>query len=166
MIEAARIAREEGLDLDIIGVDLAGMFRPIDPGMESPSLVEASLRGWQPGRSFDLVTCVHALHYVGDKLGLVARAGSCLAEDGQFAASLDVHSLKAADGRSIGGRLAADLRRAGLAYDRRRRLLTGRGPRTLNLPYRYLGADDQAGPNYTGQPAVDSYYAIPERSRR
>ena len=25
------------------------------------------------------------------------------------------------------------------------------------MPYRYLGADDRAGPNYTGQPAVDSY---------
>ncbi|MFD0205449.1 MULTISPECIES: hypothetical protein [Saccharothrix] len=24
---------------------------------------------------------------------------------------------------------------------------------------RYLGADDRAGPNYTGQPAVHSYYA-------
>ena len=23
---------------------------------------------------------------------------------------------------------------------------------------RYRGADDQAGPNYTGQPAVNSYY--------
>ena len=30
----------------------------------------------------------------------------------------------------------------------------------MNLPYRYLGADDQAGPNYTGQPAVDSYYEV------
>jgi hypothetical protein len=26
------------------------------------------------------------------------------------------------------------------------------------FPFRYLGADDTAGPNYTGQPAVDSYY--------
>jgi len=25
-------------------------------------------------------------------------------------------------------------------------------------PYRYLGADDRAGPNYTGQPAVDAHY--------
>ena len=33
------------------------------------------------------------------------------------------------------------------------------GPVALSLPYRYLGADDRAGPNYTGQPAVVSYYA-------
>jgi hypothetical protein len=26
--------------------------------------------------------------------------------------------------------------------------------------YHYVGADNQAGPNYTGQPAVDSYYEV------
>ena len=53
----------------------------------------------------------------------------------------------------------AELRRAGLEYDRRRRLIVVPGPEeTWNLPFRYLGADDRAGPNYTGQPAVDSYY--------
>ena len=38
----------------------------------------------------------------------------------------------------------------------------------MDLPYRYLGADDRAGPNYTGQPAVDSYYEMvtgPTRAR-
>ncbi len=35
---------------------------------------------------------------------------------------------------------------------------SGQGPRKLDLPYRYLGADDRSGPNYTGQPAVTSYY--------
>ena len=33
-----------------------------------------------------------------------------------------------------------------------------RGRMTIDLPYRYLGTDDRAGPNYTGQPAVDLYY--------
>jgi len=28
----------------------------------------------------------------------------------------------------------------------------------VDMPYRYVGADDGPGPNYTGQPAVDSYY--------
>ncbi|GAB3891420.1 hypothetical protein GCM10029964_064560 [Kibdelosporangium lantanae] len=32
------------------------------------------------------------------------------------------------------------------------------GHRQVHLPVQYLGADDQAGPNYTGQPAVNSYY--------
>ena len=57
-----------------------------------------------------------------------------------------------------GRRIAADLRRASLEYDRRRRLVVCQGRWTVEVPYRYLGADDRAGPNYTGQPAVDSYY--------
>ena len=75
-----------------------------------------------------------------------------------FVANLDLHHLKFADGRGSGRRLAVDLRRSGLEYDRRRRLVVCRGRKVVDVPYRYLGADDQAGANYTGQPAVDSYY--------
>jgi hypothetical protein len=107
---------------------------------------------------------VHGLHYVGDKLELIARACSWLAEDGLFVASLDLANLKLAEGRVSGRRVAAALRTAGLDYDRRRRLVTCQGRKAPVLPYRYLGADDGAGPNYTGQPAVDSYYEpIPVR---
>jgi hypothetical protein len=45
-----------------------------------------------------------------------------------------------------------------MEYDRRKRVLIGRGRKALNLPYRYVGADDGAGPNCTGEPAVDSNY--------
>ena len=107
---------------------------------------------------FDLITCVHGLHYIGDKLGLIARAASWLVDDGLFVASLDLHNLKIGDGHDPARRVTSELRRAGLGYDRRRRLVSCRGRRAVNLPHRYLGADDQAGPNYTGQPAVDSYY--------
>lgn len=62
--------------------------------------------------------------------------------------------------------MAADLRRSGLEYDRRRRRIVCRGCMVVDLPYVYMGADDRAGPNYTGQPAVDSYYeAVVEPSR-
>ena len=73
-------------------------------------------------------------------------------------ANLDLANLRLPDGRAAGRNVSSDLRRAGLEYDRRRRLIVCRGRRTVVLPYRYLGADDRAGPNYTGQPAVDSYY--------
>ena len=49
------------------------------------------------------------------------------------------------------------LRRAGLDYDARRHLIRCHGRREVGLPFAYLGAD-RAGPNYTGQPAVHSYY--------
>lgn len=37
-------------------------------------------------------------------------------------------------------------------------LLRCNGRKGLKIPYRFLGADDCAGPNYTRQPAVLSYY--------
>jgi SAM-dependent methyltransferase len=163
LIQAARIVQAEGLAVEILGVDLVGMFDRLEPDPIPLRLVEASLSAWRPERPFDLITCIHGLHYVGDKLDLIARAGSWLAEDGLFVASLDLHNLKFADGRPAGRRVA-DLRRAGLEYDRRRRLVACRGRRLVELPYRYLGADDRAGPNYTGQPAVDSYYESLVRS--
>lgn len=160
LIQAARLLEAEGLssEVEIVGVDLVGMFDPPGPAHSNLRLVDASLSTWRPDRPFDLITCVHGLHYVGDKVGLVARAASWLTEDGLFVASLDLHNLKLADGMPGGRRIAADLRRAGLEYDRRRRLVVCRGRRVVELPYVYLGADDRAGPNYTGQPAVGSYY--------
>ena len=91
--------------MEIVGVDLVGMFLRPDPGLTCLRLVEASLSTWRPDRPFDLITCVHGLHYVGDKLGLIARAASWLAEDGLFVASLDLHNLKFADGRPAGRRM-------------------------------------------------------------
>jgi SAM-dependent methyltransferase len=155
-----------GYDVEIVGVDLVGMFLRPDPAPSCLRLVEASLSRWLPDRPFDLITCVHGLHYVGDKLGLIARAASWLAEDGLFVASLDLHNVKIADGESTLRRIAADLRRAGLLFDGRRRLVTCRGRKVVSLPYQYLGADDRAGPNYTGQPAVNSYYDDRQTARQ
>ena len=158
LIQAAEQVHAEGLSdrVEILGVDLVGMFLPSRADLTCLRLVEASLRSWQPDHAYDLITCVHGLHYVGDKLGLIARAASWLTPDGRFVANLDLGNLKLADGQPAGRRVVADLRGCGLEYDRRRRLVICRGRRTIALPYRYLGADDQAGPNYTGQPAVDS----------
>jgi SAM-dependent methyltransferase len=160
LIEAGQRLQAKGRAgaVEIVGIDLVGMFDRPPPGLTGVSLVEASLRRWNAVRTFDLVTCVHGLHYVGDKLGLIARAVSWLAADGLFVANLDLANLKFGDGRLAGRRVAAELRRCGLEYDRKRRLLRCRGKCVVHLPLRFLGADDGAGPNYTGQPAVDSYY--------
>jgi SAM-dependent methyltransferase len=160
LIQAASSVHAEGLapHFEIVGVDLVGMFYRPEPGLTCPRLIEASLTSWQPDRMFDLITCVHGLHYVGDKLGLITRAASWLVEDGVFVANLDLANLKLPDGRAAGRGVTSAIRDAGLGYDRRRRLVTCRGRKAAVLPHRYLGADDRAGPNYTGQPAVDSYY--------
>jgi SAM-dependent methyltransferase len=158
LIEAARISHSKGMDIEIVGVDLVGLFHRPDPELTRLQLLEASLRTWRPDRFVDLITCVHGLHYVGDKLGLIARAASWLADDGLLLANLDLKNIKLAEGRVGGRKIVSDLRRAGVDYDRSKRLLVCRGRKLMRLPYRYLGADDDAGPNYTGQPAVDSYY--------
>jgi hypothetical protein len=67
-------------------------------------------------------------------------------------------SIRLPTGQPAGRRLAARLRAAGFSYNPRRRRISCTGRRDLRLPYAYLGADAHASANYTGQPAVHSYY--------
>jgi SAM-dependent methyltransferase len=152
-------------DARITGVDLAGHFLPAASAVR---LVTASVAEWAPDGPYDLVTCVHGLHYVGDKLAVLTRAASWLSADGLFVANFDAASVRLANGSSGGSasasagagarRVAAALRAAGFHYDGRRRRISLRGRREVRLPFRYLGADDRGGPNYTGQAAVDAFY--------
>jgi SAM-dependent methyltransferase len=157
LIEAAAALRESGLAgrVALTGVDLVDAFDPLPPGVAGLTLACAPVAAWSPGRRYDLITCVHGLHYVGDKLAVLARAAAWLAPGGRLVADLDLGALAVPSRR----RLARVLRDAGFAYDPRRRRVSRTGPGAVRLPYRYLGADDQAGPNYTGQPAVISHYA-------
>lgn len=138
--------------MDLVDFFISGI-RP--PGLE---LVAASVCGWEPGRSFDLITCVHGLHYVGDKLRVLERAASWLVPDGRLVADFDAESIRDGRGRSCARKVASILRAGGWEYDARRKRVSCLGPRLLDFPRTYLGADDAAGPNYTGQPAVASYY--------
>ncbi|MDX3539695.1 methyltransferase domain-containing protein [Streptomyces sp. MB09-01] len=141
----------------LTGVDLVGPLAPASLP-DGPELLTASVAHWSPYRTYDLITCVHGLHYVGDQLGLLARAASWLAADGLLIAHLDPASLRVADGAPAGRAALAALRAAGFRYSGRHHRLSLHGPRTVRLPFRYLGADPAAGPNYTGQPAVASHY--------
>nr|SCN11973.1 ubiquinone biosynthesis methyltransferase UbiE [Kitasatospora aburaviensis] len=145
----------------LTGVDLVGPLaaRPaLPPGAARLELVTAAEADWVPERAYDLITCVHGLHYLGDQLGVIARAAGRLVPDGRFAAHFDPDSVRRADGSSAARPVLAALRAAGFEYRARRHLLVLDGARALRLPFAYLGADPAAGPNYTGQPAVASYY--------
>lgn len=109
----------------------------------------------EPARA-DLITCVHGLHYIDDKMDIIASSVSWLTQNGQFAAILDPANLHLRDGSST--RILSAMRQAGFSFSSRHKLLQCRGSLQLAKLPRYLGANDQAGPNYTGQPAVDSYY--------
>jgi SAM-dependent methyltransferase len=160
LIQAARIVHTEGLEhqIKVVGVDLVGMFAAPVPDQTCLRLVEASVRVWRPERPFDLITCIHGLHYVGDKLGLIARAASWLTEYGTFVANLDLANLKLTNGQDGNRPIASAFRSQKLEYDGGKRRVVCRGKKTVEMPYRYRGADDGAGSNYTGQPAVNSYY--------
>lgn len=165
LIQAAEVCHTASLDrrVKLTGVDLVPMFESIPPGLDGVRLVATSVERWEAEERFDLVTCVHGLHYIGDKLGLVQRASGWLRDGGVLMGHLDYRNLRIKGRTSSGAQIGKDLRRAGFRYVPGRHLLicSAQTPRHL-LPYRYLGADDQAGLNYTGQAAVDSYY---ERTR-
>jgi SAM-dependent methyltransferase len=155
LLECARLVDDPRLR--ITGVDLVDFFAaPPHPRVE---FVTGPLESYSPPRSYDLVTCVHGLHYIGDKLDALTRAASWLTEDGLLVANLDLAAVVSEQGRPLGRRLTGALRSSGFDHDSRRRRISCVGRRQVHLPFRYLGADDQAGPNYTGQPAVNSLYA-------
>jgi len=152
LAEASRAAEEAGIsrDLAIVGVDLVGMFGAAARDRENVTLIEASLSSWEPERRFDLITCVHGLHYIGDKLGLIGRAVSWLDEGGIFAAHLDLENI-VVEGKSSARRiLLSEFRKNLLEYDVRRKIVRGNGRRRIEFSLEYLGGDDSAGPNFTG----------------
>jgi SAM-dependent methyltransferase len=161
LIQAARQLHQAGLAgrTVLTGVDLVGAFGPVPETAGNLELTCAPAATWVPGRQFDLITCVHGLHYIGDKLALLTRAAGWLTSSGRLVADLDLSAIQLDGGLPARRRLTARLRASGLAYNPRRHQITGTGRREIRLPYTYLGADDRAGPGYTGQPAVHSHYA-------
>lgn len=156
LVQATTIIKRDGLPIEIIGVDLVGMFKP--NSSKQLTLIESSLSTWNPEGDFDLITCIHGLHYIGDKLGLIARACSWLNHNGLFVASLDCGNLRLTPGGSSSRVFAKEFRQAGVEYLPSKRLIRCEGHRRLSLPFAYVGADDEAGPNYTRQSVVNSYY--------
>jgi len=158
LAEAAATIQAENLQIQIVGVDLVQSLAGTDREYDCLHLVEASLTNWHPNEQFDLITCVHGLHYIGDKLGLIARVASWLTERGRFVANLDMNNVKLRDQQPAGRIISAELRRNGFTYSTRTKLIQCDEKPQCTFPFAYLGADDTVGPNYTGQAAIDSYY--------
>lgn len=89
---------------------------------------------------------------------MLERSASWLAPEGRLVADFDAESICDRRGRTCARKIASILRAAGWEYDARRKRVSCVGPCELDFAATYLGADDAAGPNYTGQPAVASYY--------
>lgn len=162
LVEAAELMKKQRSEklLAIEGIDLAGHFvhHSNEPLLK---FQKTSVEAWTSEFEYDLITCVHGLHYIGDKLSAICKLLSCLTIRGRFYANIDLANLVFADGRAAGRTIIKRLRERGIEYDSRSRLLKCIGKKSLDgLEFEYVGADDQAGPNYTGQPAVNSCYRV------
>lgn len=157
IIQAAVALRRDGLapQVTVTGVDLVDAFDPVPAALPGLTLACSPVGTWTPDRDFDLITCVHGLHYVGDKLAVLTRAARWLTPAGLLTADLDLNEVRTPGAPRA---LARALREAGFRYDFRRHRVSRTGYLDASLPYRYLGADDQAGPGYTGQASVASHY--------
>ncbi len=164
LIEASQQIASEGLEnvVHMDGIDLVDFFSKISPDVHCLQLTAASVTNWEPERHYDLITCIHGLHYVGDKLRLISRATSWLKDDGEFHANLDLDNLKFQGRKLRSQTVSGMLQQQGVIHEARKKRLRCVGSRTIAFPLRYLGADDEAGPNYTGQPAVNSHYELTE----
>jgi SAM-dependent methyltransferase len=144
-----------GEHVELWGVDLVDFFWPRSP-RSRVRLVVSPLREFAPAAPFELVTCVHGLHYVGDKLGLLHKMASWLVPGGVLRAHLDLDHVLL-EGRAQPRRLVQQLRQAGFGYEPEHHLVTASGPVAAELPWEFVGARPGA-PNFTGQPAVESFY--------
>lgn len=158
LIEAAENLARQNENLQIIGIDLAGMFQTIPPEFEFLKLIETSFENYFSETGFDLITCVHGLHYIGDKLAFLQKAVSMLKIDGIFLANLDLANFKFENGKTANRIIAKSLRKNGFEFDSKKHLLICQGKKKINFDFEYFGADDAAGANYTGQEVVDSFY--------
>ena len=131
LIQAAEQLHQAGRaeHVALVGVDLVDAVDPTPaPKYTSPRLICADVTTWGPDRRFDLITSVHGLHYLGDKLATLCRAAGWLTDGGLLIANLDLTSIRLPDGRPAGRALTNALRNAGFQYDARRHRITRTGP--------------------------------------
>jgi len=156
LVEAVQRAMQMNVSVTIAGMDLIDDFAPA-PGGSELTFKQGGLPDDLPAGPFDLITCVHGLHYIGDKIGLLEQLPALLTSHGRFVGNLDHTNIKGENGKTLPGILKW-LNRSPLSYSKTSHRITIQQATVIETPFEYLGADDQAGPNYTMQPVVDSCY--------
>lgn len=145
--------------LNLTGIDLVNYFNPIDPFLNNIlTFKEQNLSEWITTSKYDLITIVHGLHYIGDKIGLIRKIGGALKPDGLMIGNLDLNNIKITGAKKGNKLLKEYFDDNGISYNSKTKIITIRGNQSIAPKFKYLGADDTAGPNYTGQDVVDSFY--------
>lgn len=158
LIEAAVYFKNKAIPIQLTGIDLVNYYSDASAFKDFLDFQTLNLSDWQPDQQYDLITIVHGLHYLGDKLGLIQKVAAALKTDGVFFANLDLNNISIVNEKNTSKRLKNYFKISDLVYHSRTKILKIIGQKKLSLPFQYLGADDKIGPNYTGQAAVLSYY--------
>ncbi|MCR6640438.1 MAG: class I SAM-dependent methyltransferase [Sporocytophaga sp.] len=160
LIQTAQYASKHfpSKQISFTGIDLIDMFDPIPEECNSITLYAQSFFNFESEQKYDLITCVHGLHYMGDKLEAIRKASSMLNDEGLFIANFDTKCIKSIEFDNNQQKLLSWFKSGNIEYNSRKRLITVNGSRNLTVPFQFVGADDKAGANYTGHEAVDSYY--------
>ncbi|MFB6455490.1 class I SAM-dependent methyltransferase [Chitinophaga sp. Hz27] len=154
-----KAAKNAQANIALKGIDLVDYFSPVSSNISCLTFETAPLVTYQIEGKFDLITCVHGLHYIGDRLKVLFKAIHALTPEGIFLANFDLNNIKV-KGDSNHLTLKKLFTDNGILYDGRQKIIRCEGPRSLSACYNYIGADDTIGPNYTGQPTVAAYYSI------
>lgn len=134
-------------------------FITVDEHITCVQFESGSVIDWKPDQTYDLITCVHGLHYLGDKLKVVEAVVTALHPSGLFVANLDLNNI-VVQGANTSSYLKNSFKRYGIAYNSRLKVLKQIGSVGIKFGLEYLGADVNHGPNYTGQDSVTSYYTV------
>lgn len=161
MLQYAKSAADKDYQERVIllGIDLVDQFQEIPSFINCLQFEVASLANWTSDEKYDLITCIHGLHYIGDKLKVLCAAFRAIGDQGLFLANLDLANIKI-EGDKNDQYLKRLFLENQIEYNVRKKLVCCKGPRDIYLNLTYNGADDTAGPNYTGQEVVNSYYVL------
>ena len=162
LVEAGRQFNAAGWgdQVRIVGVDLVEMFTPDEA--PSVALQAADVAAWTLERPADLVTCVHGLHYLGDKLGFLQNMYAMLAPGGLFLGHLDANNVRTAEsGLLIWRQAARHAAKNGAALEFKSHVLRiKRTDAPLDFGVTFRGATISKEPNYTGITVTDSWYTM------
>lgn len=161
LIQAANYFRNKRLqqNITLTGIDLVDSFQSFDEKITCIHFKTGSVVEWIPDQSYDLISCCHGIHYLGDKIKVIKKALAVLNKDGLFISNLDLTDIMI-DGNSAKIFLINNFKKNGLDYNNRTKILKRSGPAEIDFDLLYLGADDTCGPNYSGQDAVSSHYSM------
>lgn len=159
LIQTAEFLDKKGVlnEFDLEGIDLVNFFAP-SKNYSNLKFSVQNLENWIPQKEYDLITIVHGLHYLGDKINLIQKAISSLTPNGLFIGNMDLDNIKIQGIKQSKKYVLEFLNDNDIEYDSRKKIISSTGKKEIKSDYIYLGADDKAGANYTGQATVDSYY--------